>query len=103
MQPSDLWYATREEVYYPILSFIRARGWSYLVKNFNDYHRLIAGALQPPSKSRISINHRSIWWAVCVAALLPVATFLVVNYPLQATFVFLLAASLLVIGREHNG
>lgn len=73
------------------------------MKNLNDYHKLIAGVLQPPSKSRILINQRSIWWAVCVAALLPVATFLVINYPLQAAFIFLLAASLMVIGREQHG
>jgi hypothetical protein len=90
--------------YYPFLSLIiRARGWSYFVKNLNDYHKLIAGVLQPPSKSRVLNNQRSIWWAVCVAALLPVAAFLVINYPLQAAFVFLLAASLMVIGREQHG
>lgn len=72
------------------------------MKNLNDYHRLIAGALQPPSKSRSSINHRHVGWAVCLAALLPIAGFLVFNYPFQAAFVILLGSSILVIGRENN-
>jgi hypothetical protein len=63
------------------------------VKVLNNYQRFF-------NSSRSGSGRQRFMWAVWAVVMLAIGGFFAVNYPLQTTFLVLLAASIFTIGRE---